>query len=99
MIPSARFNPIAVNYLKYFPEPNQISSVTARTTTLPNTIRHDDYFTVLERLDFNFSTKHKLFSRYQAFYRTEHVCSANVLATYKQPCDSNRHQAGLVERI
>ena len=73
VIPAARFNPTAVNYLKYYPAPNQIGSGDGTNNYLANTIRHDDYFTVLERVDFNFSAKHKLFSRYQAFYRTEHI--------------------------
>jgi len=73
IIPAARFNPIAVNYLKYYPQPNQAGQADGTNNYLANTIRHDDYFTVLERLDFNFSEKHKLFSSYHAFYRTEHI--------------------------
>lgn len=73
VIPSARFNQIGVNYLKYFPAPNQPGQRDDTNNYLANTIRHDDYFTVLERLDFNFSTKHKLFTSYHAFYRTEHI--------------------------
>ena len=33
IIPAAQFNPIALNYLKYFPAPNQAGLPTGRTTT------------------------------------------------------------------
>ncbi len=73
LISPARFNSIAVNYLKFFPSPNQAGQTDGTNNYLANTIRHDDYFTVLERMDFNISDKHRLFTSYHAFYRTEHI--------------------------
>ena len=45
IIPAVRFNPIAINYLKYFPAPNQAGLADGTNNYLANTIRHDDYFT------------------------------------------------------
>jgi len=90
-IPKSLFNPIALNYLNYYPLPDQSSSVNGQNDYLANTVRHDDYFTVLPRLDFVLSDAHKLFWTYHGVYRTEHIENLfnNIATGDTRPRDGN----------
>ena len=91
IIPKNLFNPIALNYLAYYPLPNRASTVSGQNDYLANTVRRDDYFTVLPRLDFVLSDAHKLFWTYHAVYRTEHIQNLfnNIATGDTRPRDGN----------
>jgi hypothetical protein len=91
IIPKNLFNPISLNYLAYYPLPNRASAVSGQNDYLANTVRHDDYFTVLPRLDFVLSDAHKLFWTYHAVYRTEHIQNLfnNIATGDTRPQDGN----------
>jgi hypothetical protein len=54
-------------------------------------VRHDDYFTVMPRLDFVISNAHKLFWTYHGVYRTEHIQNLfnNLASGDTRPRDGN----------
>ncbi len=62
IIPSSRISPIALNYLKLFPDPNQPGRADGQDNfvSLTNGERND-FYNYLGRLDFNISDRHKLF--------------------------------------
>ncbi len=61
VIPRARLNPIALNYLQYYPAPNQPGRADGRDNFLANSTRREDFNAEVGRLDFNLSDKHKFF--------------------------------------
>jgi hypothetical protein len=73
IIPTSRFNQVAQNYLQYYPAPDQPGLADGENNYLAGTRRHDDYFTVMPRFDFNISDKHKFFWRYYNAQRTEYI--------------------------
>ena len=62
IIPSNRISPIALNYLKYYPDPNQPGRPDGQDNfvSLTNGERND-FYNYLGRMDFNISDRHKLF--------------------------------------
>ena len=63
IIPTARLNPIALNYLKLFPLPNQpVVNGIGRYFTNMNLIR--PYKSYLGRIDHNFNQNNKVFGKY-----------------------------------
>jgi len=61
LIPNSRLNSVALNYLKFFPEPNvtgQAGGLNNFGNTAPTT---DDYNNYLGRLDYNMSDHNRLF--------------------------------------
>jgi Carboxypeptidase regulatory-like domain/TonB dependent receptor len=61
IIPASRINPIARNYLQFYPLPNQPGNLDGSSNYLANSVRKDTYNGELGRLDFNLSERHKLF--------------------------------------
>jgi hypothetical protein len=64
VIPAARISPIALNILKYYPLP--LVPGTADGTNnypLPNATEDAHYYTLMGRIDHNFSSRHRLFIR------------------------------------
>ncbi len=62
IIPPDRLNPIALNYLQFFPLPNQPGRADGGDNFLSNTDGEINQFaSYLGRLDLNFSTRHKMF--------------------------------------
>jgi hypothetical protein len=59
-IPSSLINPIAKNYLQYFPLPNSGGLVDGRQNYVLSTIDSDGYDNELGRMDVNFSDKNRL---------------------------------------
>lgn len=60
-LPQARLNSIALNYLKYYPLPNQPGRPDGRDNFLANSTRREDFNSEVGRLDFNLSDRHKFF--------------------------------------
>jgi hypothetical protein len=60
VIPTNRLNPIALNYLKYFPQPNTPGLPNGSQNFLVNAVDSDGYDNELGRLDFNISDKNKM---------------------------------------
>ena len=62
IIPANRLNPIALNYLQFYPQPNQPGRSDGGDNYLSNTDGEINKFGgYLGRLDLNFSSRHKLF--------------------------------------
>mgnify|MGYP005845610223 CR=1 FL=1 len=71
VIPSGRISPIATNTLRFFPSPNQPGEADGRNNFQVNSARGDDFYNVLGRMDFNFSSRHKMFWNIRQNERTE----------------------------
>lgn len=62
VIPASRLSPIALNYLKLLPGPNQPGRPDGQDNFISLTNgERNDFYNYIGRLDFNFSDKHKLF--------------------------------------
>jgi hypothetical protein len=62
LIPASRLNPIAQNYLKFYPLPNQAGRIDGQDNYLSNTNGEiNNFSSQLGRLDFNLSERHKIF--------------------------------------
>ncbi|MBL8175775.1 MAG: TonB-dependent receptor [Bryobacterales bacterium] len=64
-IPASRFDPVAVNLMKFIPNPNQPGDARGFFNLIasPNTVT-DEYDQIATRVDQQISTKHRFFSRY-----------------------------------
>ena len=71
IIPASRINQIALNYLQYYPQPNQAGS-NGVGNFLANTVRRDRYFDTLGRLDY-VTEKNKFFWNAHWTARTERI--------------------------
>ncbi len=71
VIPQSRLNPVAQNYLKFYPEPNIAGERDGRNNFQANATRGDDFYNVMGRLDVNVSDKHKFFYNFRTNTRTE----------------------------
>jgi hypothetical protein len=70
-IPQNRLNPIALNYLQFYPGANQPGQRDGRDNFLSNSVRSDDYNSEIGRLDFNLSERHKFFFNFRHNERLE----------------------------
>lgn len=62
IIPASRLSPIALNYLKLYPNPNQPGRADGQDNFISLTNgERNDFYNYLGRLDLNFSDRHKLF--------------------------------------
>jgi hypothetical protein len=61
IIPASRLNPISVNYLKYYPEPNVTSLANGFDNFGNSATANDNYSNELGRLDYNMSDHSRLF--------------------------------------
>jgi hypothetical protein len=62
LIPATRFSPIAQNYLKYYPLPNQAGQANGQANFLSNTDgERNRFYNTIGRLDVNLTDKHKFF--------------------------------------
>jgi len=71
IIPPDRISPIAREYLKYYPLPNQQGDVQGRNNYLSGVTRDDDFYSFNLRLDHQLSPSHKVFGRYSRNKRLE----------------------------
>ncbi len=60
IIPTSRLNPIALNYLQFYPLPNAPGRADGLQNYVVNAVDSDKYDNELGRLDFNLSDKNKL---------------------------------------
>jgi hypothetical protein len=59
-IPSSELNPIAQNYLKFYPSPTNSINTVSNFVTAPNT--PDNYSNEMGRIDYNISDRNRLFA-------------------------------------
>src|SRR5215472_12112972 len=72
-VPTNRISPIAQNFMKYYPAPNQAGDPKDGTTNdfLTSQIRADTYNSEMGRLDFNLGSKNKMFWNFRHNDRIE----------------------------
>jgi hypothetical protein len=70
-IPSNRLNQVALNYLQYYPMPNQPGDAQGRNNYFSPQVRTDTFYTELYRVDHELSDKQKVFARYYRNHRIE----------------------------
>ena len=63
VIPANRLDPVGVNLVKLFPQPNQPGSVDGRTNFFSAGKERSDYYVHMARLDHNFSEAHRIYLR------------------------------------
>jgi Carboxypeptidase regulatory-like domain len=71
IIPTNRLNPIALEYLKYWPLPNQPGSATGTNNYISANSRGDDFYSMNYRVDHNLTDKQRFFARYSRNNRVE----------------------------
>ena len=71
IIPADRISPIAREYLKYYPLPNQPGDAQGRNNYLSGVTRDDDFYSFNVRIDHQLSSTHKMFGRYSRNDRME----------------------------
>ncbi len=71
VIPANRLNPVALNYLKFFPQPNTTGQPNGYQNYSINAIDSDGYDNELGRLDLNISDKNKLTFDFRHSARTQ----------------------------
>lgn len=69
-IPANRLDAIGVNYLKFYPTPNQAGDVQGRNNYLSPRPTGDDFFSTMFRIDHNLTANQRAFFRYSHNYRT-----------------------------
>jgi hypothetical protein len=94
VIPSSELNPIALNYLKYFPEPNQPGKSDGENNYVVNDPSTDKYQSFMGRSDLNLSDKDKLFFDYHTSYYTNG--SADIFQNLASGQYSNLNLLGTV---
>ena len=72
VIPAARISPIAREYLKYWPLPNQAGTATGVDNFITENPRGDDFYSMNYRVDHNLTDKQRFFVRYSRNNRVEH---------------------------
>ncbi len=65
VVPGERLNAIALNYLQFYPQPNQPGRADGADNFLANTTRREDFNSELGKLDFNLSQRHKFFFNFR----------------------------------
>ena len=71
IIPSNRISPIALNYLKYYPLPNQAGNAQQQNNFISGNPRTDDFHSESFRFDQTISDKQRFFFRYTYNNRVE----------------------------
>jgi hypothetical protein len=71
IIPASRLNPVALNYLKLYPAPNQEGDAQGRNNFLSPNPRTDDFNSASLRIDHRVSSKNRFFARYSWNDRVE----------------------------
>ena len=72
IIPAGRISPIAREYLKYWPLPNQAGTATGVNNYISGNPRGDDFYSMNYRVDHNLTDKQRFFVRYSRNNRVEH---------------------------
>ena len=71
IIPPSRISPIAREYLKYYPLPNQAGTATGLNNFITSNPRGDDFYSMNYRVDHNLTSKQRFFVRYSRNNRRE----------------------------
>jgi hypothetical protein len=71
IIPANRLNQVALNYLKYYPLPNQPGDATGHNNYFSAQPRSDTFYTESYRVDHELTDKQKFFARYYRNNRRE----------------------------
>ena len=71
IIPSNRISPIAREYLKYYPMPNQAGTATGLNNYITGNPRGDDFYSMNYRVDHVLTDKQRFFVRYSRNNRVE----------------------------
>jgi Carboxypeptidase regulatory-like domain/TonB dependent receptor-like, beta-barrel len=71
IIPAARISPIAREYLKYYPMPNQAGTATGVNNFITGNSRGDDFYSMNYRVDHVLTDKQRFFVRYSRNNRVE----------------------------
>ena len=71
IIPQHRLSQIALEYLKYYPLPNQPGSATGINNYITANSRGDDFYSMNYRVDHNLTDKQRFFVRYSRNNRVE----------------------------
>ncbi len=71
IIPPTRFSPIAQNYLKLYPLPNQSGDLEGRNNFLSGNVRGDDFDSETYRFDHQLTDRQRMFFRYTRNWRRE----------------------------
>jgi hypothetical protein len=71
IIPAERISPIAREYLKYYPLPNQAGTATGVNNFITSNPRGDDFYSMNYRVDHNLTDKQRFFVRYSRNNRRE----------------------------
>ena len=72
VIPGGRLSPIALEYLKYYPLPNQPGDAQGANNYLANNPRGDDFYSMNYRVDHVLTDKQRVFVRYSRNNRREY---------------------------
>jgi len=71
VIPPNLLNPVALNYLRFYPAPNAVGGRDGANNYVANTLRSDTFDSEFGRLDYNISDKHKIFGAVHTNERIE----------------------------
>jgi hypothetical protein len=71
IIPTARLNPIAVEYFKYYPLPNTTGNADGTNNYFSNMIRRQNYRAYLTRVDHKISERQTIFGKYFRSFNPE----------------------------
>ena len=71
IVPPSLLNPIAKNYLQYYPLPNAPGRSDGANNYVANSVRSDVFGSEFGRLDYNISDRHKVFGTVHVNDRTE----------------------------
>ncbi|MGA7237231.1 MAG: carboxypeptidase regulatory-like domain-containing protein, partial [Bryobacteraceae bacterium] len=71
VIPTNRLNPVALNYLQYYPQPNYVGRADGYENYYPGDVDHDGYNSELGRLDVNMTTNNRLAFNFRNSARTQ----------------------------
>jgi hypothetical protein len=72
IIPVNRLSPIGLNYVKYYPMPNQAGDAQGRNNYITDNPRGDDFYSMNYRVDHVITDKQRFFVRYSRNNRVEH---------------------------
>lgn len=72
VIPANRLNPVGVNYVGYYPQPNQPGDAQGRDNFITGNPRGDDFYSMNYRVDQVLTDKQRMFVRYSRNNRVEH---------------------------
>jgi hypothetical protein len=72
IIPANRLSPIALEYLRYYPMPNQAGDAQGRQNFITSNPRGDDFYSMAYRVDQVVTNNHRFFVRYARNSRQEY---------------------------